>query len=197
MQKKTFIRVLLLISLVFFTFNSFASKTEKKAQNKKISYTVEQNYLFDTFKTRRSVRKFKSTVIPKAHIEKIIEIACTAPTSGNQQPWKFLIIQDRQKLDQLRDACVQNSINGAKKRGVKDPEKLKSIRDRMFKYFKNYLSAPVNVVVLTDSNSKYPSYNKHDGPLAAGHLMVAARALGYGTVFATDSIPYKVTKKSF
>ena len=27
--------------------------------------------------------------------------------------------------------------------------------------------------------------------------MIAARALGYGTVFATDSIPYKITKKVF
>jgi len=36
-----------------------------------------------------------------------------------------------------------------------------------------------------------------DGALAAGYLMLAARALGYGTVFCTDSIPEKLTKKIF
>jgi nitroreductase len=57
-----------------------------------------------------------------------------------------------------------------------------------------YFSAPVFIVVLTDNNSKYPDYNHWDGPLAAGYLMLAARALGYGTVFITDAIPENVTK---
>ena len=50
------------------------------------------------------------------------------------------------------------------------------------------------VVVLVDSESDYPGYNSHDGPLAAGTLMLAARALGYGTVYFTGSIPDHVTK---
>ena len=58
-----------------------------------------------------------------------------------------------------------------------------------------YFSAPVYVVVLTDSQSAYPSYNHHDGPLAAGYLMLAARALGYGTVYITDAIPDEVTRE--
>jgi nitroreductase len=31
--------------------------------------------------------------------------------------------------------------------------------------------------------------------MAAGYLMLAARALGYGTVFITDSVPDEITKK--
>jgi len=50
------------------------------------------------------------------------------------------------------------------------------------------------VVILTDGQSRYPAYNHWDGPMAAGYLMLAARALGYGTVFITDSIPAEVTK---
>jgi nitroreductase len=60
--------------------------------------------------------------------------------------------------------------------------------------FDNYFSAPVYIVVLTDNNSMYPDYNHWDGPLAAGYLMLAARALGYGTVFITDAIPESVSK---
>jgi nitroreductase len=66
---------------------------------------------------------------------------------------------------------------------------------RVNQYFTDYLSAPVYVVVLTDDESRYPTYNHWDGPLAAGYLMLAARALGYGTVFATDSIPEPVTRE--
>jgi hypothetical protein len=53
----------------------------------------------------------------------------------------------------------------------------------------------VYVVVLVDTNSRYPSYNVYDGAVAAGYLMLAARALGYGTVFAQDSIPYPILQK--
>jgi nitroreductase len=35
----------------------------------------------------------------------------------------------------------------------------------------------------------------HDGPLAAGYLLLAARALGYGTVYVTDSIRGDFTRK--
>ena len=62
-------------------------------------------------------------------------------------------------------------------------------------YYETVGSASVYIVVLTDSKSKYPDYNHWDGPLAAGYLILAARALGYGTVFYTDSIPDEVTKK--
>ena len=48
--------------------------------------------------------------------------------------------------------------------------------------------------MLTDNNSQYPGYNHWDGPMAAGFLMLAARALGYGTVFITDAIPNNVTR---
>ncbi len=44
---------------------------------------------------------------------------------------------------------------------------------------------------------KYPSYTPHDGPLAAGYLMLAARALGYGSVYITDAIPEEATQKAF
>ena len=67
--------------------------------------------------------------------------------------------------------------------------------EKMKKYFDRVMSAPVYVVVLVDRRSRYPSYNRHDGPLAAGYLMIAARALGYGTVFFTDSIPETVTRE--
>jgi nitroreductase len=62
---------------------------------------------------------------------------------------------------------------------------------------RQYLDAPVFIVVLTDSKSTYPAYNHWDGPLAAGYLVLAARALGYGTCFVTDAIDFGVVRKTW
>lgn len=173
------------------------TQTASKKVTTKATYTPEQEYLFDVFKNRRSVRKFKSTPIPQEHIMKILDMARTAPTSGNQQPWKFLVVQDRNRLDRLRDEIVDASLERAKKQEGFDPNKLDSIKARTMERVGNDLSAPVYVVVLTDKNSKYPSYNVKDGSLAAGYLILAARALGYGTVFITDALPPDLVKKAF
>jgi nitroreductase len=170
--------------------NSCVAQETKEKQGQKMS-------LFDVINKRRSVRKFKSDPIPKEHIEKILDAARMAPTAGNQQPWKFLVIQDRKKLEALKLACVDNSLEGFKSRGTPTQEQIADRKKKSEEYYNNILSAPVYIVVLTDTKSKYPDYNHHDGPLAAGYLMLAARALGYGTVYFTDSIPNEVTQKVF
>jgi nitroreductase len=150
--------------------------------------------IWDVFKTRRSVRAFTSDSIPEVDILKIIDAARMAPTSGNQQPWKFLVIRDKNKINQMKEKCVERSLarydsNNPKK--ITKEEYAKMVRTRLG----NYFSATVYIVVLTDNKSLYPDYNHWDGPMAAGYLMLAARALGYGTVFITDSIPEDVTKE--
>ncbi|MCK4320902.1 MAG: hypothetical protein E3J41_07195 [Candidatus Cloacimonadota bacterium] len=64
-------------------------------ENQEIKYDEKQTYLLNIIKNRRTVRKFKSTHVPKEHIIKILDAARFAPTAGNQQPWKFLVIRDR------------------------------------------------------------------------------------------------------
>ncbi len=146
---------------------------------------------FQTVRARRSVRKFQPTPIPDEHVRQILDAARLAPTSGNQQPWKFLVVRDRTAIDRMREACVERTLEGRRARGITlSAEMAESVRQSLQGYF----SAPVYVVVLTDNESRYPTYNHWDGPLAAGYLMLAARALGYGTVFITDSIPDDVTR---
>jgi len=144
---------------------------------------------------RRSVRKFKTDAIPEADIRKIIDAARMSPTSGNQQPWKFLVIRDKKLILQMMEACIKESLT----RYDANPnanETRDQFKDRISRTLASgYFSAPVFIVVLTDNNSTYPDYNHWDGPLAAGYLMLAARALGYGTVFITDAIPENVTKE--
>lgn len=42
--------------------------------------------------TRRSIRKFKDTPVPREHMEQILEAARIAPSSRNGQTWKFLVL---------------------------------------------------------------------------------------------------------
>jgi nitroreductase len=150
---------------------------------------------FETVRTRRSVRQFKSTPVPEAHLREILDAARLAPTSGNQQPWRFLVVQDPGTIGELTDAMVARGLETRRARGVEvTAEVEESVRASLTQ---GYLSAPVYIVVLTDGESQYPTYNHWDGPLAAGYLMLAARALGYGTVFITDAIPDEVTREVF
>ena len=156
----------------------------------------DQVDLWQTFAQRRSVRHFTSEEVPDADLLKILDAARSAPTSGNQQPWAFLVIRDKDKIKQLQEACIDYAV----KRFYK-PESAKQTQAEFENQTRaqmgGYFTAPVYIIVLTDNESRYPTYNHWDGPLAAGYLMLAARALGYGTVHITDSIPDDITKKVF
>lgn len=166
-------------------------------ENPEIRYTSDQAYLFNIIKNRRTVRKFKSTPVPKEHILKILDAARFAPTAGNQQPWKFLVIQDRKKLDELQKEALLWYFDEYKKRRQQTQEELSQAKNTITKLLENVLSAPVYIAVLVDSKEKYPDYILYDGTLAAGYLMIAARALGYGTGFFTTFFPEEKMRKFF
>ena len=44
---------------------------------------------------RRSIRKYTNELIREEEIEKLLKAAMAAPSAGNQQPWEFIIIKDR------------------------------------------------------------------------------------------------------
>jgi len=165
--------------------------------NSTLKYTPDQEYLFNVIKTRRTVRKFKSTPVPKEHILKILDAARFAPTAGNQQPWKFLVIQNREKLDKLQEEALAWYLEKYKRMRSPTAEELSKASQKLNQILTNVLSAPVYVAVLVDAKSKYPDYILYDGTLAAGYLMIAARALGYGTGFFTTFFPEREMKKFF
>ncbi len=51
--------------------------------------------------TRKSVRKFENKKVPKEIIKKIIECAIAAPSARNTQPWKFIIIDEKNILEKI------------------------------------------------------------------------------------------------
>ena len=58
----------------------------------------------EAIRARRSIRKYKKgTVIPKEHIELILEAAMMAPSAGNTRPWEFIVIENRGILQKLTE----------------------------------------------------------------------------------------------
>jgi nitroreductase len=190
-MKNLFIGLFMMTSMMVagqMNTNDAVSGVKKSYEN-----TGKETNIWDVIQNRRSVRKFKPDSVPEKDIIRIIDAARMAPTSGNQQPWKFLVIRDKNKIIQMKDSCIKRALGNFDKNS-NNTETREQYKQRIKTAFENYCSAPVYIIVLTDNNSMYPDYNHWDGPLAAGYLMLAARSLGYGTVFITDAISEKVTK---
>ncbi|MDH4128592.1 MAG: nitroreductase family protein [Spirochaetota bacterium] len=65
--------------------------------------------LLDLLSTRRSIRKFKNTPIPDELILDILNAAILAPSASNSQPWRFLIVKDKDVINNMYQA-VQKEI---------------------------------------------------------------------------------------
>ena len=57
--------------------------------------------ILDKIKQRRSIREYKKEIPADADIKKILEAARWAPSGLNNQPWRFLVIKDKDKKDGL------------------------------------------------------------------------------------------------
>ena len=56
-------------------------------------------------KSRLSIRKFKSATIPDNDISEIIEIGSKAPSAGNCQPWRVVVVKDAATREKLAEAA--------------------------------------------------------------------------------------------
>lgn len=55
----------------------------------------------EAIKSRRSIRSYRDDEVPSEDLEAIIEAGMYAPSAGNEQPWEFVVINDRKKLDEI------------------------------------------------------------------------------------------------
>ncbi len=69
--------------------------------------------LLDLIKHRKSVRDFLDRPVEREKIMMCLEAARLAPSECNSQPWKFIVVDDRQLKNKLCDAAFSGiySIN--------------------------------------------------------------------------------------
>jgi len=65
---------------------------------------IDLQELGELVRTRRSIRKFQDKPVPEDLLLKALELATWAPNGGNYQPWKFLIVTNRDLIHKMADA---------------------------------------------------------------------------------------------
>lgn len=51
--------------------------------------------------SRRSIRKYTAQPVSNEVINELLKAAMSAPSASNRQPWQFVVIDDRQILDEI------------------------------------------------------------------------------------------------
>jgi len=59
------------------------------------------NQVIEAIKKRRSVRRFSARQVEAEKLQAIIECGLYAPSGGNNQPWHFLVIQNKELIDYI------------------------------------------------------------------------------------------------
>ncbi len=111
----------------------------------------------EAIRTRRSIRKYLDRPVPEELIRKTLAAAMQAPSARNQQPWHFLVIDDRAILAKIA-ALMPNAAMAA--------------------------SAPAAILVCADLELEISEgYWVLDCAAAAENMLLAAHALGLGAVW--------------
>jgi len=116
--------------------------------------------IYDAIRTRRSVRAYRSDPIPQAVLTRVLDAARVAPSAGNVQPTRLILVTDPGAREELAALCANQSF---------------------------IAEAPIVVVACglrmnLQSDAAKPEYRVLiDGSIATDHLTLAARAEGLGT----------------
>jgi nitroreductase len=135
--------------------------------------------------SQRSIRRFRSDPISTADLELILEAAVKAPNGGNRQPARFLVLNDPDVIREF--GALYREAWWAKRRDEKRPwttreqippeEKGQTAAARLADEIKD---APCIVLAFTAMKGGASSVIP-----AVQNLMLAARALGIGSVPTT------------
>ena len=61
----------------------------------------------DAIHTRRSIRTYVDQPVPEELVQKLLAAAMQAPSARNQQPWQFVVIDDRAILAKIPHVHAQ------------------------------------------------------------------------------------------
>lgn len=108
---------------------------------------------------RHSVRQYQSGAVAPEDLDTILQAGMSAPSAVNSQPWEFLVVQDRDRLNE----CA-------------------TIR----KFWGMLAQAPLAILVnanLEGYKGSSKDFFVQDCSAAAENMLLAATALGYGGVW--------------
>ncbi len=129
--------------------------------------------VFEAVKTRRSIRSFEARPVEEHKLRKVLEAARLAPSAGNRQPWRFIVVTDQK---------VKEELAKIKAKYVPPPSPAQS-RPPPPKGGGPILSAPVVVVGCAVPRESFPEteFWKIDVAIALQNLVLTALEEGLGS----------------
>lgn len=115
--------------------------------------------VLENIHARKSVRQFTSEAVTADQIEIMLKAAMAAPSAVNQQPWRFVVVTGRERLDRLSEGLP---------------------------YAKMLKQATLAIVVCGETTWRGGQDNPYwsqDCSAATQNLLLAAEALGLGAVW--------------
>ena len=155
------------------------------------SRSTDSADLFEIIRTTRSMRRLKPDPVPPELIRIILEAGTSAPSGGNMQRWRFLLIADREvkrKVGALYRRAWDEIVAPRYRSGEPAPGSSRERFDRMLaaaEHLAHYIhEAPVWIVPCLQGASPTRTAGSSIYP-AVQNMLLAARALGLGATLTT------------
>ena len=157
MKNSNFIIIIFALALVLIAYKWISSTTPASAAMATVS---AEKSTIDDIMTRTSVRAYSDKEVEQEKIDTLLRAAMAAPTAGNKQPWRFVVITDKAILDTI-------STN--------------------FKSMTMACNASLAVIMCGDTTATFDGdgrdYWIQDVSAASENLLLAAHAMGLGAVW--------------
>jgi len=128
----------------------------------------------EAIRTRRSVRRFSDRPVEAEKLLGVLEAAQLAPSWANTQCWRFVVVQDQKVKERISELSYVAEFFASK--GYKTNPAQKGLAE-----------APVVIVACAEpgksGNVRGQEYYLTDVGIATENLMLAAHAMGLGSVF--------------
>jgi len=153
----------LILLIGFFILTLLSCENDSKAENaivEDVKMKDQQNETLKIIFARKSVRHFTDQDVSKEQLEMIVKAGMAAPTAVNMQPWSFVVVKERELLNQLAEELP---------------------------YAKMLFQAPAAIIVCAIpewSIEEHPKeYSIIDCSAATQNILLAVESMGLGAVW--------------
>lgn len=129
--------------------------------------------LKQAIQARHAVRSYSRQNVAEQDVRRLLDAAVRAPSAGNEQPWSFAIVQNRELLDRYSDQA--KALLSATASSSESPASRALLHSQSFNVFHG---AGTLIVICGRTVNEYA---EADCWLAAENLMLVACDLGLGT----------------
>ena len=140
--------------------------------------------LFEAIYSQRAIREFKPDPVPDELVHKLIEAATKAPSGGNRQPWKFLVIWDpelKRRIGEYYRRAYEAAYGGSTG-GTLQP----AIRRSATSLAESMHQVPLLILACIEHDGSAPATGRGGSIFpAVQNILLAARGLGLGSVLTS------------